>query len=196
MLIVAMLGLQLSTAEIALILTGVFGCVTAYNTWTGHRALRWQQRRDQERRERRVEIHFEHASMTEEAGDEATVMLGGRQNLPLYYRLRIVVVNRSETSPVWVRRVTIERAEGDVGYDLTNEEDPGAFRLEPGEPWVRDVAIDRLGPDFSKGVVAKTHLAPDDWVESEAEELMEELLLDIRRRNSGGDGGPAIFVSE
>lgn len=58
------------------------------------------------------------------------------------------------------------------------------------------MAIDRLGPDFSKGVVAKTHLAPDDWVESEPEKLMEELLLNIRRRNNGGASGPAIFVSE
>jgi hypothetical protein len=174
----------MTLASVALVVSVAVGCVTAYNTLTSRRSLRWQQARDAERREQHVHIHFEHAAMTELTGVQATWLLGGPENLPLYYRLRVVVVNASETSTVWIRSVHIQQADGNTGHDLTDR-DAGAHRLEPGEPLVRDIAIDRLGHDFSR-VIAKAHVAPNEWIQSAPEELLDDVLSAVRERNTRG----------
>ena len=174
----------MSTAAIALAVSILVGCFSAYGVVTARRALRWQQARDAERREQRVHIHFEHAAIPDPTSEGAAFLIGGPQNLPRHYRLRVVVVNRSETSTVWIRSVHIEQAYGEIGLDLTDR-DAGAHRLEPGEPLVRDIAIDRLGRDFSR-LIAKVHVAPDEWIESPREELHGDLLKAIGAHNSRG----------
>lgn len=78
----------MTLAVIALVVSVAGACGAAYNTLTSRRSLRWQQARDAERREQRVDIHFEHASITEPTGEQATWLLGGSENLALYYRAR------------------------------------------------------------------------------------------------------------
>lgn len=180
----------MTTAQAALLVSGVAAFIALYGATNAHRALRWQRRRDAERREQRVRIHFEHAAIAEPTSEGATFMIGGPQNLPLYYRLRIVVVNASETSAVWIRSVHLEQADGDIGYDLT-ERDSGAHRLEPGEPLVCDFPIDRQPHDFSR-VIVRAHVAPNEWISSEPEAIDQGLLSHIWRHNSRGalDGPP------
>ena len=64
---------------------------------------------------------------------------------------------------------------GGKGIDLTHDSD-GATRLEPGEPLVLDVFPQRYMIDFAAGVKVRAHLAPDVWIASEVEQLVDDLL--------------------
>jgi hypothetical protein len=117
---------------------------------------------------------------------------GGTDRLPLDYRLRMVVVNSSETSTVWVRAVLVERSDGGAGID-TGVGAAGPVRLEPGEPLVGDLYPERWELDVAEGFVVKVHVAPDEWITSPVEYLMPELMREVQERNTRGqlDGPPA-----
>jgi hypothetical protein len=174
----------MSTAEIALIVSigsGIAGGVGVVNS---ARALRWQKRRDAERRERHVAIHFGHAAWHDEASTEQE-WFAGRENLPLEYRLQIIVHNESEELPVYVRAIHIQTVAQDEGFQVT-EDGESATRLEPGEPMVREAFLERIPIDFTGGVIAQAHIAPDDWIDSEPEPLLDHLLEHIAEHNSRG----------
>jgi len=174
-----------STAEIALIVSIASGLAGAVGVVNSARALRWQKKRDAERRAKRVTIHFGHAAWHESVEPSVSQMVGGIANLPLEYRLQVIVVNASEEAPVFVRGVHPEQAAGDEGCNLTMEETEPT-RLEAGEPMVRELFLHHVPVDFRGGVVAKVHLAPDEWIESEVEPLMEELMRHVDEHNRRG----------
>ncbi len=84
---------------------------------------------------------FEHALWHEEhLSDDALALIGGAENLPLEYRLTLVVVNQSEQATVYVRDLYIERAAGDEGVHLTRDEEQDT-RLEPHQRISRHVLL-------------------------------------------------------
>ena len=74
------------------IVSGTAGTVSVVNS---ARALGWQKRRDAERRQMHVTIHFGHAVADENIEPGALALPGGVENLPLDYRLEVIVVNES-----------------------------------------------------------------------------------------------------
>jgi hypothetical protein len=159
-------------AVVALVVSIAGGVFTAYNTLISRRSLRWQQNQDAERGEQRVEIHFEHDSIIEPTNDPETWRLGGVDRV-CSYRLRVIVVNRSETSVVWIRAVYVDTDCGE-SCDLIRG-DGRPHRLVPGEPLVRSMLIDPAEWDVS-WVRAIAHVAPDDWIHSERATVPPALL--------------------
>ena len=182
---------HITTAEAALAVSICAGLLSAYNVKTGARQARWQRDRDAERRETRITVAFEHAGTPMPTGETATFLMGGTDRLPHDYRLRMVVVNSSETSTVWVRAVLVELARGSAGID-TGVGAAGPVRLEPGEPLVGDLYPERWDLDVAEGFVVKVHVAPDEWITSPVEHLMPELMHEVQTRNARGrlDGPP------
>jgi hypothetical protein len=162
---------DIPTAEAALAVSGVAGLG---GLWNALRLSRWQRQRDHERRETRLHFAFEHSSRRLE-GPHIIASAPDPPPPATEYRLRVVVVNVSETSTVWIREVDIEQVRGEEGVNLTYHFD-GATRLEPGEPLVLDFFPQRDRIDFSGGVQVNAHLAPNLWITSHAERLMDDLL--------------------
>ena len=176
----------MTTAEVALIISIVSGTAGTVGVVNSARALGWQKRRDAERRQTHVTIHFGHAAWRDENIEPgALALLGGHENLPLDYRLEVIVVNESETTPVYVRALHIQQAVGDKGFNVTLDEQH-MTRLEPGEPMVREVFLHVVRIDLTAGVIAKAHIAPDEWIDSEPEQLIDHLLEHIAEHNSRG----------
>lgn len=182
----------MTTAQAALLVSGVAATIALYGAMNAHRALRWQRRRDEERSETRVRAHFEHASWhDDDLAPGALAMIGGPENLPLEYRLTLVVVNESEQATVYVRDLYIQDAADTLGVHLTYDEDEDT-RLEPHERMARQLFLSQTTIDLAGGLVGKARLSTDEWIETEVEHLMPELLHDIEERNTRGrlDGPP------
>jgi hypothetical protein len=161
---------HITTAEVALAVSGVAGAGSIYNAITGRGMAHWQRARDAERREARITVAFEHSGFYAEVPPNPVP-----PQPPSGYRLRIIVVNSSETSTVWIRRVVVEEAKGDLGMDTSIASD-GPVKLQPGEPVTEDVFPDRWDLNFADGIIVKVHLVPDDWQESAVEFLLPELM--------------------
>jgi hypothetical protein len=177
----------MTKADVALVISGLAGVAGAYGAVTGHRSLRWQKRRDAERRKVRAGITVEHTAWAEPASEGVLAMLGGEENLPLEYLLVVTVTNLSETTTVYVRAVLLEEVGGD-GRLLLRGDDPDArdLPLKPGEPLVRYAYGERLGFDTSRGFIAAVCLAPNDWHRSDVEHLDPAVVEQVAIRNRRG----------
>jgi hypothetical protein len=188
-----MLGIHhhITTAEAALAVSSIVGIGTIYNSIINRAQALWQRARDAERRETRISVAFEHSGFYVDPAPDPVP-----PQPPADYAFRILVVNSSETSTVWVRRVTVEEAAGDGAMD-TDIASCGPVRLEPGEPVIQDVQPATWPLDFAKGIVVKVHLVPDEWQESAVELLLPELMgerADIRPNRIDSPPAPTTPV--
>lgn len=149
---------------------------------TAHRALRRQRKGDARRRQQEVRIHFEHAAKRKAADPQTVWIVGGEDNLPLEYRLRLVVVNASEEATVCIRSLSVHEAHGNRRVNLTVDE--ADAQLAPRQPMVRELNLHNVNIDLTGGLVAKLGIAPNHWITSEVEPLDGELLRHIEDHNA------------
>src|SRR4051794_25074941 len=100
----------MSTAQAALIVSGLAAVISLFATINAVRALRWQRRRDQERRAVPMRLSFDHF-----AGHK--------------YVVTVSAINESGETTVYVRTVQIVEARGG-GRIVFGSNDPDV-RLEP-----------------------------------------------------------------
>jgi hypothetical protein len=150
----------MESAAVALMLSGAAGAVGLYGAVTAHRALRWQRRRDTERRQPRVRVEVEHWLGSDyrryvrdalEAGQQPHEHSDG-------HGVAISVINDSEQGAVYVQNVLLNEAcdEPSSAYLIFEEE----RRLEPRQRITQSVILeDPYDMNFTNGFVAEAQLA-------------------------------------
>jgi hypothetical protein len=184
---------EVTTAQVAIVISGFAAIVGAFGAINSHRALRWQKRRDEQRRQLRARLAFRHEPWQrdprprkprlgsgEEMGD-GIAWFTVRADVPLEYRLSIIVVNESEEATIFVRHLFVEQPDGERRHSLTIE--PSDHRLEPHQQLVRRMFVDDVDIDLMGGFVAEAHTG-HGIVRSEVEHLDAALLQHIAEHNA------------
>lgn len=171
----------MTTIQVAIALSAGALLVAVYGAMIAHLALRRQKKGDARRRQQEVRIHFEHAARRKIADPQTVWIVGGEDNLPLEYRLRVVIVNASEEATIYVRRLRVQEAYGDgrVNFAIDESDAP----LAPRQSMVRQLNLHNVDIDLTDGLVAKLGIAPNLWFTSEVEPLDSELLRHIEDHN-------------
>jgi hypothetical protein len=133
------------TDQAALIVSAAAGCVALYAAGTGHRALRWQRRRDKELRSVKLDILWEHRmdTVAHERGAPPREENRG-------YRLIVSIVNASEQAVVYVREVLM-RSPTEVSGTFLQIQEPDVC-LQPHERMARMLWIDKHQTEFFPGL--------------------------------------------
>jgi len=131
---------QLTTAQVALLVSGAAGAVGLFGAINAYRALRWQRRRDAERRKVKVRLEVaQHLIVIPrgQSGDEQLAVAGPFQAL---HRIAVSVINNSEEAVAYVRDVGIMGTASRRGRRLLGDSDD--VRLESGQRLARHLDLD------------------------------------------------------
>jgi hypothetical protein len=161
----------------ALIVAAISGGGSVCAVVISKRALAWEQERDREGNEAKIEIAFGHA-MVDLPGPKV-INLNNITPEPMIYELTVNVLNDGARTE-FIKSIWVEGAEpGGTGIDLSLD---GDVELRPRARFAATVDAATI-PNHDSGVVAIVHLASEVEVWSEVEQLSDRLMADIVAHN-------------
>lgn len=174
-----MVCVTLALAIIAVSFSGLSLIVATYAAVNAHKARRWQERRDEERRATAVRVEFRHATAREPfyyAADAGNIPL-----MPFEYQLVLVAINDGESGE-YVTWAAIEAPDGSGGKAVFGDETDSGERREI-EPRSNVSFESRLGRDdiaeVESGFVGVVRLASGVEVRSAVERLHPDLVEQV-----------------
>jgi hypothetical protein len=161
----------------ALIVAAISGGGSVCAVVISKRALTWEQERDREGNEARIEITFGHA-MVDRPGPKV-INLNNITPEPMIYELTVNVLNVGAKTE-FIKAIWVEGVEpGGTGVDLPLD---GEVELSPRARFAATVEAETI-PNHDSGVVAIVHLASEVEVWSEVEQLHDKLMADVVAHN-------------
>lgn len=174
-----------ATDIIAVSVSGLSLCVSAWAGVTAERARAWQRRRDEEARETRVLVEFVHSTGPEQGWPMFAVGDQVSPPAPTRYTVTLVVVNAGETTEyiaaAFFYPPTIE--DGGPFLPAYGDEGPGGslpHELRPRARLTVPVQLDAEAIEWMRGgFIAEVWLGSGARVRSEVEYLVDDLLANL-----------------
>lgn len=161
----------------ALIVAAISGGGSVYAVVIGKRALTWEQEREREGNEAKIEITFGHA-VVDQPGPKV-INLNNITPEPVIYELTVNVLNAGARTE-FVKTIWVEGAEPHgTGVDLPLD---GDVELRPRARFAATIDAATI-PNRDSGVVAIMYLASEVEVWSVVEHLHDKLMADVVAHN-------------
>lgn len=174
----------MQSEQAALLVSGGAALFSLYGATGAHRALRWQKRRDSERRAVTTLLELQQQVSLDQPLD------GYDDAVRVQFRVLLSVVNTSEEAVVYVRSIAIMAPDG-TGIVMLHEEQEDV-RLEPGQRVTRDVALSRQDVDRFRPTIEGSALLTSGERIAVREPLDEDVLSLLLSAHEQLDSGRTI----